>query len=300
MRCFVNALGMIAFCLLGSARADFITYNSPNTDQNGAARNGWLRAIGIEDPQHRIDFESGFVDGQNLSNQVGLFPGRLSIRDTSTRDRAIVESGPGSVSLSNPVGNFALTWEGNLFEYLELDFSGAPVDYVGWQDIDTTSNNSLISIYFEDGTYTNFRPDDTYTTGDSAEFLGFFRNNLPQIKKVRLNLSGDLYGIDNIEYGHLPEVASLSGDFNDDGSVDAADYTAWRKTATTGAAGLAAATDYDTWRADFGETLDFSKQTGGIFLAASFSGSAVPEPSPYLLVLASLAVVLMSYRHRLA
>jgi hypothetical protein len=48
-----------------------------------------------------------------------------------------------------------------------------------------------------------FYPDDTLTTGDSAEFLGFFADDLPRIERVRLDISGDLFGVDNIEYGVL-------------------------------------------------------------------------------------------------
>ena len=296
MRKIVAIVGILVYCsLVGSASAALVTYNSGYNDQNASARNGWLGAIGITDPQYRVDFESGFLDGQNVSNQVGLFPGRLLVRDTSTRNRALIESGPGSIALSNPVGKYALTWEGNLFEYLELDFSGAPVDYVGWQDIDTTSNNSLISIYFVDGTYQNFRPDSTYETGDSAEFLGFFRSDLPLIRKVRLNLSGDLYGIDNIEYGNVPIADSLPGDFNADGAVDAADYALWRKVATgeSEASRLAAGVDdYDNWRANFGSSLN-AKASGSDGLSGS---AAVPEPSVFALILVGVAWAQFMFR----
>ena len=59
--------------------------------------------------------------------------------------------------------------------------------------------------------------------------------------------------------------AGLEGDFNDDGSVDAADYVVWRK-------GGGSVADYNTWRTHFG-------QTGGSASAGvAASQTAVPEP----------------------
>jgi hypothetical protein len=291
MRRFVAICAVLASALLATAaEAALVTYNSGTTDFNNTARTGWLKSIGIDAPQYRVDFETGFADGQNVSNRVGLFPGRLLIRDTSSRNEAIVRSGPGSVALSNPVGKSALTWDGSLFDYLELDFSGAPVDYVGWQDIDTTSNNSRISIYFANGTYQNFYPDATYETGDSAEFLGFYRNDLPQITKVRLNLSGDLYGIDNIEFGNLPDVTSLPGDYNADGAVDAADYIQWRKSAPKGNETSRADSDdgYDVWRTYFGEPANDVPVAKFASLSLMSSGASVPEPSTAILLVVTL------------
>jgi hypothetical protein len=60
--------------------------------------------------------------------------------------------------------------------------------------------------------------------------------------------------------------AALPGDFNADGSVDAADYVLWRtKLGTTyplnsngndtgASAGIVDSADYDLWRANFGRT----------------------------------------------
>ena len=55
----------------------------------------------------------------------------------------------------------------------------------------------------------------------------------------------------------------LPGDYNNNGMIDAADYTAWRDALTAGATnltndptpGVVDETDFDYWRAHFGETL---------------------------------------------
>ena len=65
---------------------------------------------------------------------------------------------------------------------------------------------------------------------------------------------------------------SLPGDFNGDGSVDAADYTVWRD----GLGTEFVQNDYNVWAANFGSTSATS--SGGD------SGTPVPEPSGLLLI----------------
>jgi hypothetical protein len=66
----------------------------------------------------------------------------------------------------------------------------------------------------------------------------------------------------------------VAGDFNDDGSVDAADYIVWRK----GFGTTYFQDDYDEWRENFGVTFD------GSSTAASTGQVSVPEPEPLLLL----------------
>jgi autotransporter-associated beta strand protein len=73
--------------------------------------------------------------------------------------------------------------------------------------------------------------------------------------------------------------AQLPGDFNFDGSVDAADYIVWRK----GLGTTYTLDDYNDWQANFGATLG----TGAATLPLS---SAIPEPTSALLVLSFVAI----------
>ena len=68
--------------------------------------------------------------------------------------------------------------------------------------------------------------------------------------------------------------STLVGDYNNNGTVDAADYVVWRKTNINGALG------YTNWRSHFG-------QTAG---SGALTGAAIPEPSCCLLA----AIALMS------
>jgi T5SS/PEP-CTERM-associated repeat protein len=72
-------------------------------------------------------------------------------------------------------------------------------------------------------------------------------------------------------------VPDLPGDFNLDGTVDAADYVVWRKTDGTPAG-------YDVWRAHFGQTAG-----GGAGTAVDSSHAAAPEPTCTLLLILGAA-----------
>ncbi len=81
--------------------------------------------------------------------------------------------------------------------------------------------------------------------------------------------------------------AALAGDYNNDGVVDAADYTAWRDNLgqnitlpnETVTPGVVTQEDYAAWRGNYGASLG---------LVAQGSSSAAPEPSAALLGLMGL------------
>lgn len=99
----------------------------------------------------------------------------------------------------------------------------------------------------------------------------------------------------------VPEPTTLSGDYNQDGIVNIADYTVWRDTLGTIGVGLAAdgtgpggqpdgivdQLDYAFWKSHFG-------QSAG---SGALSNSAIPEP-PSVLLLALSTVVICSQGRR--
>ncbi len=92
------------------------------------------------------------------------------------------------------------------------------------------------------------------------------------------------YGPNSVE---LLVTSALAGDYNNDGSVDAADYVVWRKNEGTTnwlpndpTGGAIGTTQYATWRANFGASLPST---------ASSEAEAVPEPAAILLVAIILA-----------
>jgi fibronectin-binding autotransporter adhesin len=112
-----------------------------------------------------------------------------------------------------------------------------------------------------------------------------------------IDYAGTLNGsVGNINLGTLPtgftyrlfnDSASTSiqlevtapGDFNHDGTVDAADFVVWRK----GLGTKYTPADYDSWRAHFGQT--YSPGSG-------VSSNAVPEPGTWLMVGSGVAIAL--------
>src|SRR5262249_49700578 len=87
-------------------------------------------------------------------------------------------------------------------------------------------------------------------------------------------------GVDVVLIGFSTESVGLSGDFNNDGKVDAADYATWRKNSSNGSLpndnGLTTQADrYNLWKANFG------KPPGA---GSSLSASSVPEPATFILL----------------
>lgn len=75
------------------------------------------------------------------------------------------------------------------------------------------------------------------------------------------------------------------GDYNHDGTVDAADYVVWRNGL---ASGLFTQADYDVWRTNFGATA-----AGAAAAPQSAAGASVPEPRAIVLTVLGLAAVAM-------
>jgi hypothetical protein len=92
----------------------------------------------------------------------------------------------------------------------------------------------------------------------------------------RVGWAGGRYELTTITDARL--IPGLAGDFNQDGSVDAADYVVWRK--DLGA--TYTQNDYNLWRAHFGQTT--GRDSGGS------ANAAVPEPAIALLLMFAAAV----------
>jgi polyhydroxybutyrate depolymerase len=90
----------------------------------------------------------------------------------------------------------------------------------------------------------------------------------------------------------LPAVnaASFPGDYNQNGTVDAADYVVWRKELGT----TYAQADYDTWRSHFGQM----SGNGTVLPSAELLPAAIPEPVTLVLATAGLFAVTFFHRKR--
>jgi hypothetical protein len=124
------------------------------------------------------------------------------------------------------------------------------------------------------------------------------------VEEFRASGAPNEFYLDNIRA--IGSVVTVDGDYNADGSVDAADYVVWRDmsnqsvppgsgadgTGPNGAPdGIVDALDYDFWRARFGDT--------GSAAATGPAPVEVPEPAAWLLMLGfSLAVGVPTSRQK--
>jgi hypothetical protein len=119
-------------------------------------------------------------------------------------------------------------------------------------------------------------------------FNAFESVSLPQLdagKALRLLYGETIVGLEVI----------LAGDYNNDGQVDAADYTVWRDSLESGgpllnetaSPGTVDQADYDAWKTNFGATA-----------AVGAASTAVPEPATWLL--ATLTLTCLPSRSRLS
>lgn len=185
-----------------SAAVSFFNATSPSN--NVAERQAWLTASGIAGGAHFQDFESIAV-GTNLHG-VPL-AGGLTI--THSQGNALVQSSTSFFGGSNPIGTRALALRNSGSIYTLLSFS-TPVDYFAAYDID--SPNGTVTLTFEDNTTADVALETTGSGGDTAEFWGIYRNDMPRIAQVRFAPSGGdgEVGLDNLEYGVVPEPATFA------------------------------------------------------------------------------------------
>jgi hypothetical protein len=167
-----------------------------------------------------------------------------------------------------------------LTSYRLTSVTGA-LNVAGWNPI--SNGNELASQFppdngIEDGVDwevalnpTNSELVEWYVTGASPFHAGQQLNlgnavnpaGMPQIA-FTYTLADETLETGVVRYESIPPPP-LTGDYNNNGVVDAADYVLWRKTNVNGQQG------YDDWRVNFGRTA----VPGG---AAFDSAMAIPEP----------------------
>jgi hypothetical protein len=107
-----------------------------------------------------------------------------------------------------------------------------------------------------------------------------------QINTLALRFGGPSFDAEGVAQVMFEDLSALVGDYNENGVVDAADYTVWRnKLGQPGTAlpnrdpsnsGAINDDDYDSWKASFGAT-------AGAGSASGAGSNAVPEPATGLI-----------------
>ena len=106
-----------------------------------------------------------------------------------------------------------------------------------------------------------------------------------------INDAGQITGqglINGAYHAYLLTPTTIPGDFNNDGRVDAADYVVWRKNGGSHS-------DYNTWRANFGQSLVVG--TSATAPGSAGGSSAVPEPTALVLLLIAAFALFLARRN---
>jgi probable HAF family extracellular repeat protein len=91
-------------------------------------------------------------------------------------------------------------------------------------------------------------------------------------------------------HAYLLTPVQIPGDFNHDGTVDAADYVVWRKNPRD----IYTQNDYNIWRANFGQTAGSGSGATGFDSA----NATVPEPTAQTIFVAAMMLMLARQRAR--
>jgi hypothetical protein len=105
----------------------------------------------------------------------------------------------------------------------------------------------------------------------------------------------DFAGVSGVSFDVLP----ISGDYNRDGIVDAADFTKWRDTlGQTVKPGFGADGDY-SGTIDQGDFAEWKSRFGRTAGSGALSAATAPEPCPAILILGVAAIGILARRSRL-
>lgn len=173
--------------------------------------------------------------------------------------------------------SFTLTPEGA--SYNERFTSSGPYTTV----ISSATSDLALDIYhYEAGLATLIATSNAAGAG-APESIASLALPSPGQYLVRISGSTDVVQMYELEIGVEAFVpANIAGDFNQDGTVNAADYVIWRKTVGQSGAALPAdgdgnqiidTADYDLWREHFGGLAD-----------SGLGATSVPEPGGVLLL----------------
>jgi hypothetical protein len=254
------------------------------------------------------------VDGSNALQWQILGPGLDTVGGVGVnngRDGSRIVGAPvvpsGQASDFSPgdfVVSFDLKTDTDLSFVLEFRTDDPDVADVGGGGSEVPSrfyyiNEELLSITPEDG-WKSFELNLEDASFNQNGTFGF-RPDLANL--IQLNFAPDAFDatatilMDNLTFDYLVPIEGTPGDFNENGVVDAADYTMWRDNLGSDSAlpndnGLGApitAEHYALWKSHFGE---------GNPGSGALQGAAVPEPSTFALVLVSAVGMLIAFGRR--
>lgn len=242
-----------------------------------------------------ISFTS--INGETAIIQRGAGSGLTGDFDLMGEDRAMfVINGAAAtdVVIDVPIVNGALTKQGSGTLAIQSisSYEGDTTVEGGTLSIDNAFLSNLADVYLSDGAtldldFLDTDVIDSLFFGEDAQATGTWGAIGSGAQHTSSMISGT--GFLRVSTSDI----ALPGDYNDDGFVDAADYTTWRD--NQGAAegtlandvdgGVIGAAQYATWVANYGSQL-----------ASSSSTTSVPEPTSCMLI--GLATCFLAAKRR--
>jgi hypothetical protein len=247
------------------------------------------------DDHGRIDLAGGKLDAQVVNIHGGVLSGEGDIFVGTGVIRGQVRNLEGRIEPGDPIGRLSIDGD------LSQQANGTLAIELGGLAAATQHDQLTVTRYaFLDGTLeVSLANAFTPSVGNSFTILMSATLNGIQGTFDHLNLpSGYLW---DVVYGSQNVVLSviglgLAGDYNGDGTVNAADYTVWRNSlgsansnADGNGSGLVDANDYLVWKNHYGQTAS----------GASLGNLGnVPEPSACILSLIAAMGVMLARRGR--
>jgi len=207
---------------------------------------------------------NGLIAGGAVVKDGGI------LRGTGSTGNVVVETGglfsPGLSPGTITVGGLNLM-SGSTLEY---ELGAATRDHIALSGNGNVTLAGILNISLLDG----FIPTEPVSLFEGAigSITGAFSSVIAPIFNGQT--LGVAYGANQVTLQLIDAMLS-PGDYNHDGSVDAADYVVWRRTDGSAA-------NYSLWRANFGATAAGSGATAGL---PSSADTAVPEPTSLVFLL---------------
>lgn len=225
-------------------------------------------------------FAVAYREVAQMTLEINTTNGNLTIANKSGSPIEIdgyeITSDAGSLNFGN--------W--NSLQDKDYEESGAPGDGMGFEELGTPSNHSLNEAILTS----------SYTFVDTESVsLGSVFDLGTQDLAFRVRTPGGTF-----IPGIIEEVTSVAvpGDYNEDGTVNIADYTVWRNNLDASITlpnegsgitpGEVTVEDYDYWKSRFAATS----------ASGSLSASSIPEPSGLILLLAACGGGVLAGCHR--
>jgi hypothetical protein len=171
-----------------------------------------------------------------------------------------------------------------------LESETGALNGTGWNSLDEqnvgnwlqnlATANQLVETFFTGST--------TVAAGGQLALGNLFTTGKMEDVTGRFSTADNLLNLFNVEF---VTSAGVTGDYNNNGAVDAADYVVWRENLNTNntlpndsTPGTVNQADYDAWRANFG-------RTSGSAATLSTQVSTVPEAASVVLLLVGVLLL---------